>query len=128
MALVYNMVAYDILDASDHTLLGGIEGIRVNWNRNLVKTKDISLIDNIENDSKNIKKKYLSFIHDLGNKKIKDKSLSNLLVDQRGYNLWWMSLLTEKSYYKSPEIINCLKIIALEKILKEKKNKKFNFF
>ena len=128
MALVNNMVVYDILDAPNHNLLNEIEGIRVNWNRNLVKTKDISLIDNIENNSKNIKKKYLSFIHDLGNKKIKDKSLSNLLVDQRGYNLWWMSLLTEKSYYKSPEITNCLKIIALEKILKEKKNKKFNFF
>ena len=71
MALVYNMVVYDILDISNHSLLDGTEGIRVNWNRNLVKTKDVSLIDNIENDSKNIKKNYLSFIHDLGSKKIK---------------------------------------------------------
>tara|TARA_Y100000590_G_scaffold381825_1_gene451320 strand:+ start:9286 stop:11202 length:1917 start_codon:yes stop_codon:yes gene_type:complete len=128
MALVYNMVVYDILDISNHSLLDGTEGIRVNWNRNLVKTKDVSLIDNIENDSKNIKKKYLSFIHDLGSKKNKNKSLSNLLVNRRGYNLWWMSLLAEKSYYKSPEIINCLKIIALEKILKEKKIRNLIFF
>ena len=40
MALVYNMLVYDILDISDHSLLDGIEGIRVNWNRNLIKTKD----------------------------------------------------------------------------------------
>ena len=52
MALVYNMVVYDILDTSNHSLLNGIEGIRVNWNRNLVKTKEVSLIDIIENAPK----------------------------------------------------------------------------
>jgi len=32
------------------------------------------------------------------NKKIKEKSLSNLLSDKNGNNLWWMSPLAEKNY------------------------------
>jgi len=121
------MLLYDFSDQTNSKLLDDGKSSKINWNRNIINNNDLSLIDYIEKNSHKIKKKYLSFIHDLGNQKIKNQSLSSMLTNKNGYNLWWMSLLAEKSYYKSPEIINCLKIIALEEVLKSKKIKEIFF-
>ena len=43
--------------------------------------------------------------------------LTQLLKINKNYNLWWMSLLAEKSHYKSPRIKDCLKLFALEEML-----------
>ena len=127
MALISTMFLYDVLNETKLNLNQEKKDLNVNWNRNLVLSKNLSLINYIENNPYRIKKKYLSFIHNLGNQKVSKKSLSNLLVDKKGYNLWWMSLLAEKSNYKSAEIINCLKLIALEEIILKKKIKKITF-
>lgn len=38
------------------------------------------------------------------------------LALKNGYNLWWMSLVTEKSPVKSTKIFDCLRLLALEEI------------
>jgi surface carbohydrate biosynthesis protein (TIGR04326 family) len=67
-----------------------------------------------------VRKKYLAFIHDLGESRIAGKRVVDHLDMGDGFSLWWMTLLAEKSPLKSPRIYDCLRLIALEEILLEK--------
>ena len=62
------------------------------------------LSDYIDLNSENIKSKYISFINTLSNYKINGKNISEHFYLKSGYNIWWMSKITEKSSYKSPQI------------------------
>ena len=75
----------------------------------------------VEKHADRLRKKYVYFIQDLSEAKIKNISLFEHLSQKNGFNLWWMSLLAEKSYFKSPRIIDCLKLLALQEILLEEK-------
>ena len=79
----------------------------------------LNLIDSyIEDHADRLKLKYLSFIAHLVEFRIDNKkSIAEYLELKNGYSLWWMSLLAEKSLYKSPEIANCLNLLAIEEIL-----------
>ena len=46
----------------------------------------------------------------------------------KSLSLWWMSLLAEKSPFKSPAIYDCLRLMALEEILKDKALPKVKLF
>ena len=74
------------------------------WNGHEKNDKYISISSRLEDNSDKIKKKYIKFIHDLGEEKIDNKNLKSHLKIKENYNLWWMSLLTEKSHYKSARI------------------------
>ena len=76
-----------------------------------------SLDTYIETHAERLRLKYLSFIADLSEFEIKGKSLANQFQLANGYNIWWMSLLAEKSVYKSPVIADCIKLLALEEVL-----------
>jgi surface carbohydrate biosynthesis protein (TIGR04326 family) len=71
----------------------------------------------VETHAERLRAKYLSFIADLSDFEYKSKSLANHFQLANGYNIWWMSLLAEKSVYKSPVIADCIKLLALEEIL-----------
>ena len=71
----------------------------------------------LEKNSDKFKKKYIEFIHDLSQKEILGKNLPQHLNIKNNHNLWWMSLIVEKSHYKSSNIKDCLKLIALEDLL-----------
>ncbi len=75
----------------------------------------------LENHAERLKRKYLAFIHDLGDSKIAGKRVIDHLSMDDGFSFWWMTLLAEKSPYKSPRIYDCLRILALEEILLERK-------
>ncbi|MAU63835.1 MAG: hypothetical protein CMC38_05775 [Flavobacteriaceae bacterium] len=75
------------------------------------------LSDYIDINSKKIKSKYISFINTLSNHKIYGKNISEHFHLKSGYNIWWMSKIAEKSSYKSPQISDCIKLIALEEII-----------
>ena len=94
------------------------------WNGHEKNDKYISISSRLEDNSDKIKKKYIKFIHDLGEEKIDNKNLKSHLKIKENYNLWWMSLLTEKSHYKSARIKDCLKFLVLEEIILEKKPSK----
>jgi len=84
-----------------------------------VKSDDISsyLFQYIENNSKRLREKYTSLIHEIGEYQLNGKSIVEHLSDHRGYNLWWMSKIFEKSQINSPQIVDCIKVLALEEIL-----------
>ena len=84
-----------------------------------VKSDDIStyLFQYIEDNSKRLREKYTSLIHEIGEYQFNGKSIVEHLSDHRGYNLWWMSKISEKSQINSPQIVDCIKVLALEEIL-----------
>lgn len=92
-------------------------GITYTWTGYQEKGGVFSLLRYVETHGNRIRQKYMGFISGLGDVPFGDRSLSEQLEFGGGFNLWWMSLVTEMSPYKSPRILDCLRIIALEEIL-----------
>jgi surface carbohydrate biosynthesis protein (TIGR04326 family) len=67
-----------------------------------------------------LKRKYLKWIYDLGQTKINNKNLINHLKLKDGFSFWWMTLLVEKSVWKSA-IYESIRLLALEEMLIEDK-------
>jgi surface carbohydrate biosynthesis protein (TIGR04326 family) len=82
----------------------------------------------LEDNAEHFRAKYLAFIHDLGESQINGKSLIDHLDTGDGYSFWWMSRLAEKNPLISPNIYNCLRMLALEKIILDKKPSKLAFY
>lgn len=74
----------------------------------------------LEQHAERIRKKYLAFIHDLGESRINGKRVVEHLDTGDGFSYWWMSLLAGKSPLKSERIYSCLRLLALEEILLER--------
>ena len=87
------------------------------WHRS-DSIKDSSVQDYLDKHKKRIREKYLRFIFKLSEKKIDGKSLSDFYKVDDFHNLWRMSLINEKCPVKSIRIVDCLKLICLEEILK----------
>lgn len=87
------------------------------WNGYSENGKQKSILAFVEDSAENFRTQYLDFIAFLGNAQKNDDRLSNYFLVNDGPSLWWMSLLAEKSTYKSPRIIDCIRLMALEKIL-----------
>ena len=79
----------------------------------------ISIPQTVEDNADFLRKSYIAWIYDLGETCIKGKRLLEHLELHPGFSFWWMTLLAEKSTFKSPRIYDCLRVFALEKILIE---------
>jgi surface carbohydrate biosynthesis protein (TIGR04326 family) len=71
----------------------------------------------LEEHADRLKKRYLAFIHDLGSYRVAGRRVIDHLDAGDGFSFWWMTLLAEKSPFKSPRIYDCLRLLALEEIL-----------
>ena len=91
----------------------------ITWGDFNLNCDTISVLDYVEQHAIQLRRKYLSFIHDMGQNKVWNKTLVEYLLDRRGYNLWWMSQIAEKTYLNSPQITDCIKLFALEEILEK---------
>lgn len=74
----------------------------------------------LENHAERLRARYLEFVHDLGESRVAERTLIELLSLSDGFSFWWMTLLAEKSTYKSPRIYTALRLLALEEILRER--------
>jgi surface carbohydrate biosynthesis protein (TIGR04326 family) len=72
----------------------------------------------LERHSDRLRAKYLGFIHDLGQSRIFGLRVVDHLDLGDGFSFWWMNQLAEKSPFKSPQIYDCLRLLALEEILR----------
>lgn len=75
----------------------------------------------LEDHAERLRAKYLAFIHDLGERRLDGKRVVEHLDLGDGFSFWWMTQLAEKSPFKSPRIYDCLRLLALEEILLERK-------
>lgn len=91
------------------------EWITILWKGYTKKSKQtISIPEIVEEYADILKKRYLAFIYELGETAIKNKKIIDHLEIRPGFSYWWMTLLNEKSNaYKSPEINDVLKLMAL---------------
>ncbi len=90
------------------------------WNGYGESENSISLLKYIEENSEEIKNLYLNWIRDIAHHQVGNKSIVEQYQLVPGFSLWWMSLLVEKSIYKSPHIFDALRLLALEKVFSEK--------
>jgi surface carbohydrate biosynthesis protein (TIGR04326 family) len=80
-----------------------------------------SIPSHLEQHAESLRGKYLAFVHDVAESRIGGRRVIDHLTQEDGFSLWWMTQLAEKSPFKSPKIYDCLKLLALEDILKQRK-------
>lgn len=84
-----------------------------------VQTSDvISIPEWIEQNADFLKQKYLSWVYELGESKIRGKRLIDHLELRTGFSYWWMTLIAEKcNFAKSPHIDDAIRLLAFEQWL-----------
>ena len=90
------------------------------WNGYAETGSTRSLLRYIEEHGEKLRSKYLAWVHDLGESRIKGKRLIDHLTLEDGLSYWWMTLLAEKSVYKSP-VYDAIRFIAIEEIVSDLK-------
>ena len=78
-----------------------------------------SLLKYLDSAAVELRSQYLRFVNELGNLDISGRSVVDHFSPHPEFSLWWMSLLVEKSAFKSPGIFDCIRILAIRKLLKE---------
>jgi surface carbohydrate biosynthesis protein (TIGR04326 family) len=95
------------------------DGVVCRWSGYGQKDQIRSLLLYVETHGARLRKKYLSWIHELGESRIANRRLVDHLVLDNGLSYWWMTLLVEKSPWKSPWISDAIRLLALEEIIVE---------
>ncbi len=73
----------------------------------------------VEEYSDELKAAYISWLYELGEAEISSGRLLDSFEIRPEFSLWWMTLLAEKSVYKSPQISDAIRFLALETVLKQ---------
>ncbi|MDQ6770733.1 MAG: hypothetical protein M3Z54_12185 [Gemmatimonadota bacterium] len=76
-----------------------------------------SVLQYVEAHSERLRGKYLGWIQELGEHEIAGTRLIDALMLEDGFSYWWMTLLVEKSLWKSPSITDAIRVLALEEIV-----------
>ena len=102
------------------------------WNSYLVPdwldpVRTISLPQFIETNGDRLKERFLSFVNQLGESKIDDKTIIEHLTIAPNFSYWWMTLFACKRWNDSSRQIDAVKLIALEEVLLDKKINKISF-
>ena len=88
----------------------------------------ISIFDIIDNNSIELRNKYVSWVNGLGEVKIKGKSLANHLLLRPDFSYWIMHNINQKfNISKYSEIDNVIKVLGLEIYLKKNNFKDIYF-
>jgi surface carbohydrate biosynthesis protein (TIGR04326 family) len=87
------------------------------WRSTVATQGAVSIPHYLESHSDKVRQTYLAFVHDLGKLRVGGISVREHLQDGAGNNFWWMGLLAEKSPFKTPEIYQALRLLALQDYL-----------
>lgn len=71
----------------------------------------------VEKYGDELKHEYIRLVEGFGNSNIQGTSLKSALKQNEGFSFWWMTLLSEKSPWKSNEIFVVFKALILKKLL-----------
>jgi surface carbohydrate biosynthesis protein (TIGR04326 family) len=94
------------------------EGQVFHWRSTEAPPGGISIPAYLELHGDRLRQAYLSFVHALGALPVVGLPVRQHLQDGAGNNFWWMGLLAEKSPFKTPEIYQALRLLALEDCLR----------
>ncbi len=87
------------------------------WNGHSTPNGVHSLLQYVERHAERLRRQYLAWVHDLGETEIKGRRLVDHLLIADGLSHWWMTLLAEKSLYKS-DLSDVIRILALDDIVR----------
>lgn len=78
--------------------------------------KDVTSIPQlVEDNAESLRARYLAWIYDLGETKVKGKRIVDHLEIRPGFSYWWMTLLAQKcTYAASPNIYHVIRLLACE--------------
>ena len=107
-----------LLLRSDLNIDDGQYDIVLYWDACKQADDKYSIPQIIEARSDQFKAQYLDWLHQFGKTKVGDKRVIDHLLVRQDFSLWWMSLLFEKSKWKSPGLYQVFQLMALEEILK----------
>lgn len=97
--------------------MGREKKIKIDWISNSLEGDFISLTNYVEKNSLLIRSEYINIIDSLECLKKSNKLIKSYYKCLDDYDLLDMSLLSEKSFYKSPEINDVIKLIGLDKLI-----------
>lgn len=63
------------------------------------------------------RERYLAWIHELGESQIEGQRLVDHLALDDGLSYWWMTPFVEKSPWKTPSVIDAIRLFAIEEIV-----------
>ncbi len=111
-----NLILWDSIDKPIEN-----KGLVYTWNGHAERGSIRSLLQYVESHGEQLRRKYLAFIHDLGEVQVRGKRVVEYFEIGDDFSLWWMSLQAEKSIWKSPNIGTVIRIFALEEIVLNQK-------
>lgn len=94
------------------------EGIVYRWSGREENGGVRSVMQYVEAHGERLRAKYLAWIHDLGELRIRGQRLIDRLAYDDSFSYWWMTLLVEKDPYKSP-ITDAIRLLALDEIVSQ---------
>lgn len=89
------------------------------WSSYATTAGSLSIPSYLDANGQALRARYLTFIGDLGRQQIAGKTVIQHLEAEDGFSFWWMSQLAEKSPFKSSRLTDCLRVLALEDILRK---------
>lgn len=78
-----------------------------------------SLFRYVEANGEELRRKYLAWVHELGESRVAGTRirLKDAFVRRDGLSYWWMTTFVEQSPWKSPGIVDAVRLLALEQII-----------
>jgi surface carbohydrate biosynthesis protein (TIGR04326 family) len=91
------------------------------WNGHAETGSVHSLLRYAEQHGERLRRKYLAWVHDVGAYKVDGTRLIDHLALEDGLSYWWMTLLVEQSPWKSPAIVDAIRVLAFEEIVLDRR-------
>lgn len=78
--------------------------------------KTVSIPRLVETHADELKKRYLAWVYELGERRIHGRRIVDHMQLRTGFSYWWMTLFAEKcNYAKSPQITDAIRLMAFDK-------------
>lgn len=78
----------------------------------------ISIPDIVEREADKLRERFLTWVYELGETRLPDIPLVEILKIRQGFSYWWMTLIAEKcNWAKSPYISSVVRLFVLEEII-----------
>ncbi len=94
----------------------GLQGRVVHWAEVEVPQGHDSVPRLVENQAQVLRQEYLAWVHDLGEHRLKGRTVKEHLHLGAGASYWWMTLVAAKDPSKGPAIYTVFKLRALERL------------
>ena len=91
------------------------------WQGNPMAANQRSLVAYLEAHAEEIRRRYLAWVHDLGETAVLGRRLRDHFVSRDGSSLWVQSLFFEQSTWKQESLESLLKLLALQRLLDEER-------